>query len=44
MGHAGAIISGSSGTGQAKIEAMEKNGIRVCKNLGIIGEVCKEVF
>ncbi len=44
MGHAGAIISGSSGTGQAKIEAMEKNGIRVCKNLGTIGEVCKEVF
>ncbi|MCP4115669.1 MAG: succinate--CoA ligase subunit alpha [Desulfobacteraceae bacterium] len=44
MGHAGAIISGSSGTGQAKIEAMEKNGIRVCRNLGIIGEVCKEFF
>ncbi|MCP4114966.1 MAG: succinate--CoA ligase subunit alpha [Desulfobacteraceae bacterium] len=44
MGHAGAIISGSSGTGQAKIEAMEQNGIRVCKNLGTIGEVCKEVF
>ncbi|MBI9090674.1 MAG: succinate--CoA ligase subunit alpha [Desulfobacterium sp.] len=44
MGHAGAIISGSSGTGQAKIEAMEKNGIRVCMNLGTIGEVCKEVF
>ena len=44
MGHAGAIISGSSGTGQAKIEAMEQNGIRVCKNLGTIGEVCKESF
>jgi succinyl-CoA synthetase alpha subunit len=44
MGHAGAIISGSSGTGQAKIEAMEQNGIRVCKNLGTIGEVCKSFF
>jgi succinyl-CoA synthetase alpha subunit len=44
MGHAGAIISGGSGTGQAKIEAMEKNGIHVCRNLGILGEVCKSVF
>ena len=44
MGHAGAIISGSSGTGQAKIEAMEKNGIHVCRNLGILGDLCKEVF
>lgn len=44
MGHAGAIISGGSGTGQAKIEAMEKNGIHVCKNLGVLGEVCKSVF
>ncbi|MBI9088030.1 MAG: succinate--CoA ligase subunit alpha [Desulfobacterium sp.] len=44
MGHAGAIISGNSGTGQAKIEAMEQNGIRVCKNLGTIGETCKEFF
>ncbi len=44
MGHAGAIISGSSGTGQAKIEAMEQNGIRVCKNLGTIGETCKDYF
>ncbi len=44
MGHAGAIISGSSGTGQAKIEAMENNGIRVCKDLGTLGELCKDVF
>jgi len=44
MGHAGAIISGGSGTGQAKIEAMEKNGIHVCRNLGILGDLCKEVF
>ncbi len=29
MGHAGAIISGSSGTAQAKKEALEAKGIRV---------------
>lgn len=44
MGHAGAIISGSSGTAQAKIEAMKKAGISVVENLGEIGEVCKEAF
>lgn len=44
MGHAGAIISGSSGTGQAKIAAMRKNDIHVCENLSHIGEVCGEAF
>jgi succinyl-CoA synthetase alpha subunit len=44
MGHAGAIISGSSGTGAAKIAAFKENGIHVCENLGKIGQVCKEVF
>jgi succinyl-CoA synthetase alpha subunit len=44
MGHAGAIISGKSGTAQGKIEAMESAGIRVCKNLGGLGELCKDVF
>ncbi len=44
MGHAGAIISGSSGTAQAKIEAMEAAGITVVRNLGELGEICKEVF
>lgn len=44
MGHAGAIISGSSGTGQAKIAAMKANGIYVCENLGRLGEMCAEVF
>lgn len=42
MGHAGAIISGSSGTGAAKIEAFRENGIHVCENLGQIGQVCKD--
>ncbi len=44
MGHAGAIISGGSGTAEAKIEAMEAAGIHVCKNLGTLGELCAEVF
>ncbi|UCE82146.1 MAG: succinate--CoA ligase subunit alpha [Deltaproteobacteria bacterium] len=44
MGHAGAIISGSSGTAQAKIEAMEKAGITVVRNLGELGKTAVEVF
>jgi len=44
MGHAGAIISGGSGTAKAKIEAMKAAGIHVCKNLGALGELCAEVF
>ncbi|MCA1793305.1 MAG: succinate--CoA ligase subunit alpha, partial [Desulfobacteraceae bacterium] len=44
MGHAGAIISGSSGTGEAKIKAFAENGIHVCDNLGLIGRICKDVF
>ena len=44
MGHAGAIISGSSGTAQAKIAAMKASGIHLCENLGLFGELCSEVF
>ena len=44
MGHAGAIISGSSGTGQSKVAAMKECGIHVCENLGTLGELCAEVF
>jgi succinyl-CoA synthetase alpha subunit len=44
MGHAGAIISGGSGTAQAKISAMKAAGIHVCENLGSLGELCKKVF
>ncbi|MFO7965201.1 MAG: succinate--CoA ligase subunit alpha [Desulfobacterales bacterium] len=44
MGHAGAIISGKSGTGQAKVDAMKAAGIHVCENLGLLGERCANVF
>ena len=44
MGHAGAIISGSSGTAQAKIDAMKANGVHVCEDLGTLGEFCAQVF
>ncbi len=44
MGHAGAIISGSSGTGQSKVAAMKANGIHVCENLAYLSDVCAETF
>ena len=44
MGHAGAIISGNSGTGQSKVAAMKANGINVCENLAYLGDVCAETF
>ncbi len=44
MGHAGAIVSGGSGTAQGKIDAMKSAGIHVCENLGTFGELCAEVF
>ena len=44
MGHAGAIISGSSGTGQGKIAAMKACGITVCEDLGTLGELCAKFF
>jgi succinyl-CoA synthetase alpha subunit len=44
MGHAGAIISGGSGTGQSKVAALNANGVHVCENLAYLGDVCSEVF
>lgn len=44
MGHAGAIISGSSGTAQGKISVLKESGIQVCENLGLLGEFCAQAF
>jgi succinyl-CoA synthetase alpha subunit len=44
MGHAGAIVSGGSGTAQGKIDAMKAAGIHVCEDLGRLGELCAKVF
>jgi len=44
MGHAGAIVSGSSGTAESKIEVMKEAGIHVCENLGRFGDFCADVF
>ncbi len=43
MGHAGAIISGSKGTAQAKMEALEAAGVRVATNPTAAGELMAEV-
>jgi succinyl-CoA synthetase alpha subunit len=44
MGHAGAIISGGSGTAQGKIEALRDVGVEVVENLTKVGQVVKEVL
>jgi len=44
MGHAGAIVSGSSGTAASKIEAMRDCGLQVCEELGKLGVFCRKVF
>ena len=43
MGHAGAIISGSSGTAQAKIDALEAAGAKVGQNPTEMAELMREV-
>lgn len=44
MGHAGAIISGSSGSAKDKIMALERSGIKVSPSPAEIGEAVKEVL
>jgi succinyl-CoA synthetase alpha subunit len=44
MGHAGAIISGSAGTAQAKKEALEKVGVRVGKTPSETASLVREVM
>ncbi len=42
MGHAGAIIQGSGGTAQEKIETFEKSGVRVAKKPDEIASILAE--
>lgn len=44
MGHAGAIISGGTGTAEAKLEVMSACGIRVTKNPGEMGKLLQSVL
>lgn len=44
MGHAGAIISGSKGTAQAKAEALEAKGVRVGRNPTQVADIASEIL
>lgn len=41
MGHAGAIISGGSGTATGKMQALQDAGVTVCTNPAEMGEIIK---
>jgi succinyl-CoA synthetase alpha subunit len=44
MGHAGAIVSGGSGTAEAKFAALEEAGATVVKNPALIGDTVAETL
>jgi succinyl-CoA synthetase alpha subunit len=44
MGHAGAIISGSSGSAKDKVAALERAGVKVCPSPAEMGETLKAVI
>ena len=44
MGHAGAIVSGSKGTAQAKAEALEERGVRVGRNPTQVAELAADTL
>ncbi len=44
MGHAGAIVSGSSGTAQAKKEALEAAGVKVGKTPSATADLMREIM
>jgi succinyl-CoA synthetase alpha subunit len=43
MGHAGAIVSGSAGTAQAKKDALEAAGVRVGKTPSEAATLMREI-
>jgi succinyl-CoA synthetase alpha subunit len=43
MGHAGAIISGSKGTAQAKMDALSEAGVTVAQNPTEAGEAMVDI-
>jgi succinyl-CoA synthetase alpha subunit len=44
MGHAGAIVSGSQGTAQAKAEALESRGVRVGRTPTEVAEIAAGIL
>lgn len=44
MGHAGAIISGSSGSAEEKFRALEKAGVRISKSPAEMGDALKDAL
>lgn len=44
MGHAGAIISGSSGSAKDKVAALENAGVKVCPSPAEMGETLKQAI
>ena len=42
MGHAGAIVSGGSGTAEAKLDAMREAGITVVESPAAIGQTVRQ--
>ncbi|RCW46311.1 hypothetical protein DFQ14_102614, partial [Halopolyspora algeriensis] len=44
MGHAGAIVSGSSGTAEAKKEALEAAGVQVGKTPSATAQLMRKIL
>jgi succinyl-CoA synthetase alpha subunit len=44
MGHAGAVVSGSSGSADAKLKALEEAGVAICAGPHLLGKTMYEVL